>query len=181
MAKAEEQARENEEPLHPYKPSRRGFFSVLGLGWVAFTGASAGLLAGMVRFLFPNVLYEPVQTFRAGYPSEYAVDVVDERFKAKYGVWIVRIKDGFYALSTVCTHLGCTPNWLAADRKFKCPCHGSGFVMSGVNVEGPAPRPLERFGIELGPDGQIVIDKTRVFRQEKGQWGLPGSFLEYTA
>jgi len=93
----------------------------------------------------------------------------------------VRNPEGFYALSTVCTHLGCTPNWLPTELKFKCPCHGSGYLMSGVNVEGPAPRPLERFHISLGEDGQIVIDKTRVFRQEKGQWGLPGSFLPYQA
>ena len=36
------------------------------------------------------------------------------------------------------------PNWLDGEQKFKCPCHGSGFYMTGVNFEGPAPRPLER-------------------------------------
>ena len=39
----------------------------------------------------------------------------------------------------VCTHLGCTPNWLEAEQKFKCPCHGSGFYKDGINFEGPAP------------------------------------------
>ncbi len=151
------------------------------MAWLAFAGASAAALSVMGRFLFPNVLYEPIQVFRAGYPDDYAIDAVDERFKEKFGVWIVRNPEGFYALSTVCTHLGCTPNWLPTELKFKCPCHGSGYLMSGVNVEGPAPRPLERFHISLGEDGQIVIDKTRVFRQEKGQWGLPGSFLPYQA
>ena len=48
----------------------------------------------------------------------------------------------FFALSTVCTHLGCTPNWLPVESKFKCPCHGSGFRMTGIHFEGPAPRPL---------------------------------------
>ncbi len=178
-AKNEEENR-FEEPLHPYRPSRRGFF-VLAAGWTLFTGGMVAFLAAMGRFLFPNVLYEPRQTFRAGYPDEYAVDIVDERFKAAFACWIVRNAGGFYALSTVCTHLGCTPNWLAADRKFKCPCHGSGYLITGVNVEGPAPRPLERFKITLADDGQIVVDKTVVFRQEKGQWGLPGSFLPYSA
>jgi len=161
--------------------SRRGLFSALGMGWALFTGAAAGLLGAMGRFMFPNVLYEPPQEFKAGFPEDFAVDQVDERFKASYGVWIVRESTGFYALSTVCTHLGCTPNWLAADEKFKCPCHGSGFVKTGINIEGPAPRPLERYKITLAEDGQILIDKNTKFQQEKGQWDLDGAYLEYTA
>jgi cytochrome b6-f complex iron-sulfur subunit len=82
-----------------------------------------------------------------------------------------------YAISAICTHLGCTPNWLSAENKFKCPCHGSGFYMSGINFEGPAPRPLERVKIALGDDGQVVIDKGRTFKQEAGQWNDPESFL----
>lgn len=117
-------------------------------------------------------------TFKAGLPSEYQVGKVDERFKIKYGVWIVRSADGIFALSTVCTHLGCTPNWLDAEKKFKCPCHGSGFRMSGINFEGPAPRPLERFKIELADDGQVLIDKSKSFHQEKGEWSDPLSILK---
>ncbi|MDP6410528.1 MAG: ubiquinol-cytochrome c reductase iron-sulfur subunit [Planctomycetota bacterium] len=159
--------------------SRRGFFSVLGAGWAVFTAASAGLLGAMGRFMFPNVLYEPPQQFKAGFPEEFAVGEVDLRFKAAYGVWVVREADGFYALSTTCTHLGCTPNWLSSDQKFKCPCHGSGFERSGVNIEGPAPRPLERFKIQLASDGQIEIDKNTKFQEEKGQWSMDGAYLYY--
>jgi cytochrome b6-f complex iron-sulfur subunit len=161
--------------------SRRGLFSALGLGWALFGAASAGMLGAMGRFMFPNVLYEPPQEFKAGFPAEFAVDAVDERFKAAYGVWIVREQTGFYALSTVCTHLGCTPNWLAADEKFKCPCHGSGFVKTGINIEGPAPRPLERYKIMLAEDGQILIDKNTKYQQEKGQWELDGAYLPLPA
>ena len=82
-----------------------------------------------------------------------------------------------YALKAVCTHLGCTPNWLSTEEKFKCPCHGSGFYASGINFEGPAPRPLERVRISLADDGQILIDQTQIFQQEKGQWSNPESFL----
>lgn len=182
MAKAGDKDQDPfEEPLNPYEQTRRGFFSSLSLAWIAFTSATVATLGAMGRFLFPNVLYEPNPVFRAGFPSDYAVDVVDERFKESHGTWIVRDKDGFFALSTVCTHLGCTPNWLATDLKFKCPCHGSGFVITGVNVEGPAPRPLERYRISLGDDGQIVVDKSQIFRQEKGQWSAPGSRLDYAA
>ncbi len=158
--------------------TRRSFFSWLTLGWVAFVAATGGFFTMMLRYFFPNVLFEPVQTFRAGFPEDYQKGEVDVRWKAKYGVWIVRNDDGIYALSTVCTHLGCTPNWLSSERKFKCPCHGSGFRFTGINFEGPAPRPLERYRISLADDGQIIVDKTKKYQQEKGQWGDPEAFLK---
>lgn len=161
--------------------TRRGFLSTLSLGWVAFTGASLGILGAMGRFLFPNVLFEPPQEFKAGPPDDFAVGLVDERFKASYGCWIVREDTGFYVLSTVCTHLGCTPNWLASDQKFKCPCHGSGFLKSGINIEGPAPRPLERYKVMRAEDGQIIVDKNTKYQQEKGQWEFDGAYLFYNA
>jgi cytochrome b6-f complex iron-sulfur subunit len=99
-------------------------------------------------------------------------------WKDRFGVWVVRELGGMYALSTVCTHLGCTPNWLEADQKFKCPCHGSGFYMSGINFEGPAPRPLERYRVYFSEDGQLVVDKSKVFQQEKGQWTDPEAFAK---
>src|SRR5262249_18409257 len=127
----------------------------MGLAWGAFSAASAAALAATGRFMFPNVLNEPPQQFKAGFPNEYGQGV-DERWKEKFGIWLVRTADdidqhasGFYALSTTCTHLGCTPNYLSAENKFKCPCHGSGSRTTGVNFEGPAPRPLERVRIVL--------------------------------
>ena len=157
--------------------TRRSFLSTLAVAWIAFTGIVLGSVAGLVRFLFPNVLFEPPQTFRAGFVDEYTVGEVSTRWKDQFGVWIIRDEESVYALSTVCTHLGCTPNWLEADAKFKCPCHGSGFRITGINFEGPAPRPLERYSISLGDDGQIVVDKTRKYQWEKGEWTDPSSFL----
>lgn len=163
--------------------SRRTFISWLALGWVAFGGV-VGILGGAFqRFLFPNVLREPPQQFKIGLPEDFAEGVIDERFRDKYAVWIYRGNDlvtgkkGIYALSTICTHLGCTPAWLEAEGKFKCPCHGSGFKPTGINFEGPAPRPLERFKVALSDDGQIQVDKSRKFQFEKGQWGDPEAFL----
>lgn len=157
--------------------TRRSFFSWLTIGWLAFAAATGAFFTMMLRFFFPNVLFEPVQTFRAGSPDDYTVGEVDLRWKDKYGVWIIRNEEGIYVLSTVCTHLGCTPNWLVSEQKFKCPCHGSGFYKTGINFEGPAPRPLERFKITLTDDGQIIVDKTIKFQQEKGQWNDPEAIL----
>jgi cytochrome b6-f complex iron-sulfur subunit len=156
----------------------------LGVAWGAFSAASAAALAATGRFMFPNVLNEPPQQFKAGFPNEYSAGV-DERWKETFGVWLVRTPDdvvqrasGFYALIVTCTHLGCTPNYLAAEGKFKCPCHGSGFRTTGINFEGPAPRPLERARIVLADDGQILIDKSRKFQYELGQWIDPEAFLK---
>ncbi len=156
---------------------RRTFIKWSTVGWVAFIASIGGYGSMVVRYLFPNVLFEPVQTFRAGFPDEYEPNQVSERFKDAHGVWIVRDDEKIYALSTVCTHLGCTPNWMPSETKFKCPCHGSGFYSTGVNFEGPAPRPLERFKIVLGDDGEIMVDKTKKFQQEKGEWSDPESFI----
>jgi cytochrome b6-f complex iron-sulfur subunit len=117
-------------------------------------------------------------TLRIGKVEDFLKGAVDERFKQAFGTWIVRNDEGLYALSTICTHLGCTPNWLEAEKKFKCPCHGSGFRMSGINFEGPAPRPLERFRVVQDEDGTILVDKSRIFQQEKGQWTDPEAFLK---
>ena len=146
-AKASSRAADDTSPLL----NRRAW---MGLAWGAFSAASAAALAATGRFMFPNVLFEPPQAFKAGFPSEYNVGEVDTRWKDAFSVWVVREPEGFYALIAVCTHLGCSPNWLAAENKFKCPCHGSGYRTTGVNFEGPAPRPLERAKIGLADDGQ---------------------------
>ena len=73
---------------------------------------------------------------------------------------------------------GLYPNWLASEGKFKCPCHGSGFTPEGINIEGPAPRPLERFRVSLADDGQINVDEGIRFRGERGEWEKPGAFLK---
>jgi cytochrome b6-f complex iron-sulfur subunit len=156
--------------------NRREFFSFLAVGWAAFAAASAGLVGLAFRYTFPNVVFEPEMVFVAGEVKEYE-NGVDERWKNGYGVWMIRIEGRLAALSNICTHLGCIPNWLPAELKFKCACHGSGFYMNGINFEGPAPRPLERYKISLNAEGKIVVDKTRIFRYEKGEWSNPDSFL----
>jgi cytochrome b6-f complex iron-sulfur subunit len=178
-------------PAKPSAPTpkapmpRRSFLSWMTLAWAAFTASMLAALTATGRFMFPNVLFEPPPTFKAGFPNEIQVGQVDERFKQKFAVWLVRTAydqyanaSGIFALSTVCTHLGCTPNWLEAEQKFKCPCHGSGYYKTGVNFEGPTPRPLERYAISLADDGQILVDKSRKFQQEKGEWSNPAAFLK---
>jgi len=157
--------------------NRREIFSWLAVAWGAFAAAISLASGATVRFLFPNVLFEPPTTFKAGFPDDYAVGKVDTRWKEKHRCWIVRTDAIIYCLNATCTHLGCTPNWLDTEQKFKCPCHGSGFYMSGINFEGPAPRPLERFKIVQGDDGQLAVDESKKYQQEKGEWNDPESYV----
>jgi cytochrome b6-f complex iron-sulfur subunit len=159
--------------------SRRNLLGVGG--WALILGALNAGLAAFTALLFPRVLFEPPTAFKAGKPANFNVGEVSERFMKDQRVWIVREASGFYALSGVCTHLGCTPRWLGPEDKFKCPCHGSGFRRDGTNFEGPAPRPLERVKITVADDGQLVIDKAVIFRKELGEWSKPGAYVKYTS
>jgi cytochrome b6-f complex iron-sulfur subunit len=174
----------------PVDEGRRGFLATMGATLfgsalaIGFTTMSAtfGLWAlGTARFMFPNILTEPPSRFKVGFPSNFAPGQVDTRFVAQFGVWIVNAeyngKQQIFALRTVCTHLGCTPSWLEGEQKFKCPCHGSGFYKDGINFEGPAPRPLERYAIRPADDGQLEVDKSKLFQQELGQWENSDSFV----
>ena len=55
--------------------------------------------------------------------------------------------------------------------------HADVVCSAAHRVEGPAPRPLERYKIAVGDDGQIVVDKSQKFQQELGQWADPDSFI----
>lgn len=170
--------------------TRRGFMGAAGaflfgtplaIGFTSLAVTHLAWVLGLARFMFPNILTEPPTRFKVGFPDAYGPGQVETKYIPQFGVWIVRYEvDGqpmIYALKSVCTHLGCTPNWLEAEQKFKCPCHGSGFYKDGVNFEGPAPRPLERYAISLADDGQLEVDKSRTFQQEMGQWKDSASFV----
>lgn len=178
------------KPAPPKPPAkgtdRRLFFfrlfsSPILIAWATLTAALLGMTLGTLRFLFPNVLSEPPSVFKAGDLGAYEENKVEDKYKDQ-GAWVIKSRDEqgrmiLYALSTICTHLGCTPNWLEGEKKFKCPCHGSGFKISGVNFEGPAPRPLERFAIRRTEENQIIVDKSRKFQKELGQWSDADSYI----
>jgi cytochrome b6-f complex iron-sulfur subunit len=181
-------------PSRPAKPAgkkdteedRRSFLQIamgsfMAVGFTALSVTGGLFTLGLARYMFPNVLAEPPSRFKVGFREGFPAGKVETKFVPQYGVWVVNSEFGgqqqIYALKTVCTHLGCTPNWLEAEQKFKCPCHGSGFYKDGVNFEGPAPRPLERYAIRISDDGQLEIDKSKAFQEELGQWADPDSYV----
>src|SRR6516162_5679900 len=141
---------------------RRGLFQ-LALGWLAAIFAVCASAVGAVRFLVPNVLFEPSLLFKVGKPEDYPDGSVtfleDER------VFLVRQGNTFRCLSAVCTHLGCTVN--RADKGYHCPCHGSVFDDQGNVKSGPAPRALSWFEISLSKDNRLLIDKSRFVAADK--------------
>jgi cytochrome b6-f complex iron-sulfur subunit len=196
-AAATEKAAAASLPPRPVKPEpkakkaadeedRRGFLEIamgsfMALGFTALSVTGGLFTLGLARFLFPNVLAEPPSKFKVGFKDAFPAGKVETKYVPQYGVWVVNGDfnglQQIYALKTVCTHLGCTPSWLEAEQKFKCPCHGSGFYKDGINFEGPAPRPLERYAIRIADDGQLEIDKSRAFQEELGQWADPESYV----
>lgn len=158
--------------------SRKNFLNVAG--WFGFVGFLVTATVGAIRLMVPRVLYEAPSAFKAGFPDEYIIGEVNEAYKDEFRVWIVREPEGFYALSAICTHLGCTPRWALTEQKFKCPCHGSGYYKNGINFEGPTPRPLERLKISLADDGQILVDRNIKFLYEKQEWSKPDAYLKYS-
>lgn len=141
------------------KKSRREFFSIIGFFGIAC--GIAGYAFSALRFIFPNILYEPPTSFRIGKPEKYKLSspvFINER-----NIFVFYDSKGIYSISSKCTHLGCNVRWLRDKESFECPCHGSVFFKDGRVKEGPAPRRLELYGVELAADGNLVVNtKSRV-------------------
>ncbi len=147
--------------------------------WLSVTAFLTTCFLMFIRFFLPRSITEPASTFRVGYPGDYALGV-DTKYQQQYRIWVDKTSDRIFVIYARCTHLGCTPDWKASENKFKCPCHGSGYDSEGINFEGPAPRPMDRAHVELDPEGQIVVDVSRLFQKPKGEVGHfddPGAFI----
>jgi len=149
------------------------------LVWSTVAAFLAAWFIAFFRFFLPRTLFEPATSFKIGYPEEYGLGV-DTKWQQKYRIWVDRTPDRMFVIYARCTHLGCTPDWKAGENKFKCPCHGSGYDSEGINFEGPAPRPMDRAHVERSPDGQILVDVSRLYQWPKGQpsqFNDDGSYL----
>src|SRR5262245_53033715 len=151
--------------------NRRSFLARLGIS--ATLLGLAGQAFAFLRSLVPNVLYEQPQRFKVGTPSQFGEGA---KFFEAQRVFVFREQDTFFAISAICTHLGCTvkmerlnkPKRVKAQGRdfeeqaeFHCPCHGSKYYGDGTNYSGPAPKPLAYYKLEVAPDdGQLIVDMT---------------------
>ncbi len=140
---------------------RKGLFWAC---WGVFIGFAGMLGVSIVRFVYPRIVWEPSSLFKIGKPDEYdvgSVSIIEGR-----KVFLVRVNEGFYALSAICTHLGCQPIWEEDNQIFMCPCHGGRFYKDGINFAGPPPRPLPRYYMKFAPDGRMMVDKSKEVRMD---------------
>lgn len=147
--------------------------------WASVAGFLATSFLMFLRFFLPRAIFEPSSVLRIGFPSDYGIGI-DEKYKMTNRIWIDRTSDRLFVIFARCTHLGCTPDWKPSENKFKCPCHGSGYDIEGINFEGPAPRPMDRAQVELDAEGQMVVDTSKLYRWPKGErneFNDPGSFI----
>lgn len=147
----------------PSHLSRRKFVEKLctGIGCGGLAAAFGTSVIANVRYFFPKVLYEPSPTFKVGFAEDFREGEINTRFKKDQRVWIRRTSAGLEAYLAVCTHLGCTPNWMKEQEVFRCPCHGSIFSEEGDPIAGPAPEPLYRLALSVADDGQIIVNKSK--------------------
>jgi len=136
--------------------NRRSFLDKIALASLGV--AAVGGAQVLIGYLSPNVLFEPPSRFRAGTPDLYPIDSVT--YIPEQQVYILRSQQGLWALSAVCTHLGCITQWKPDANMIACPCHGSKFRRTGTKIEGPAPRPLPRLSLTLTADGELQVDKS---------------------
>lgn len=142
---------------------RRDFLSRIGVGACAAACLGSGVVT--LDYLKPKVLFEPPTSFQAGDPADYPEGTV--RFNREERTYVIGGAGGIYALSAVCTHLGCITRYVSDENIIACPCHGSRFDLEGNVIHGPAPRPLPWFDVETDTSGRLVVDTAVTVPQGK--------------
>lgn len=141
--------------LDPEPISRR---DLLGLSSLWMTAGSLFFgLVGALRLPKAAVLDSPSKRVRISLPdtlAEGAAFVPPGRSMA-----VFKDAEGVFAISTVCTHLGCIVKPTAEG--FECPCHGSRFTVDGSVTRGPAPQPLRWLKVSASGN-QWVVDEAAI-------------------
>ena len=138
--------------LEPDPKPRRDWLGLSAL-WTMSATLLFGLV-GMLRLPKAAVLASPSKKFRLSLPENLTGG---EAFvPAGRAVAVYRDEQGVYAVSTICTHLGCV---VKPDAEgFECPCHGSRFAADGTVTRGPAPRALPWLKVSIS-GGTITVDE----------------------
>jgi cytochrome b6-f complex iron-sulfur subunit len=111
------------------------------------------------------VLYEPSPIVDLGKPDQFPPGSVTQETEAE--LYIVHGPEGIYAMSAVCTHLGCLTAWNPDLGIIACPCHGSKFTRDGIKIEGPAPRPLIWLRAYVDDEGDLLVDRSVLLERKE--------------
>jgi cytochrome b6-f complex iron-sulfur subunit len=147
-------------PIVPPEPGRRRVIEIL-LG--------GGLLASLASFLYPVLRYlVPPAVADLGGDEIVAAKLTELkansakifRFGSRPGLLIMNSDSTYRALSATCTHLACTVQYRSDLRQIWCACHNGIYDLTGRNVSGPPPRPLDVFDVHVRGD-EIVVSRKR--------------------
>jgi cytochrome b6-f complex iron-sulfur subunit len=135
------------------KLTRRDLAEKLAFG--SFWAAASASLLGIVKLLMPAVMPDAATRTKLGHPEEFPPGTT--RIFEDKNLFVFSDDDGIYAISAICTHLGCIVTPLPGGQ-FNCPCHGSKFNARGEAFAGPAPRGLDWIEIRRAPNGVLYAD-----------------------
>jgi cytochrome b6-f complex iron-sulfur subunit len=139
---------------------------LIAYAWIGAAAIVMGeLIGGTFAFLWPRRKGGKVETvFIAGKATDFKVgEVIPFR---KERAFILRKDGGFLAMSAVCPHINCIVNWNEVLKKFECPCHGAKFNQNGEVFEGPPPRPLDLYKLQVVA-GNLVVDRANPIERSK--------------
>jgi cytochrome b6-f complex iron-sulfur subunit len=142
-------------PIPEKELNRRKALGVLT--GAAFAIAGGGTVITTIRFMRPNVLFEPPTKVTVGTMADIPLGTLLVLTEQK--LYVAHTPEGIFAMSSVCTHLGCMTRYDVEKNSIACPCHGSNFDALGNVTAGPAPRPLARKEIVL--EGDLLVVDTR--------------------
>ncbi|MDI7261111.1 MAG: Rieske 2Fe-2S domain-containing protein [Thermodesulfobacteriota bacterium] len=139
---------------------------LIGYAWIGAAAVVAGeLVVGTFAFLWPRRKGgKGEKVFIAGKVNDFKAGEVIYFRKEK--TFIQRSEMGFLAFSAVCPHLACIVNWNEMLKKFECPCHGAKFNPNGEVLEGPPPRPLDLYKLQIVEE-KLVIDTAGLIERKK--------------
>lgn len=132
--------------------TRRDFLGLAAL-W-SFIAAWLLTFIGLGKFPMPALLPDVSNIFKIGKLED--IPVGTEKIYEEKKVRIVRDHEGIYAVSLICTHLGCIV--AKTNEGYSCPCHGSKFNDKGKVVGGPAPKGLNWLEVSQLPSGKLVVN-----------------------
>jgi len=161
--------RSSPSPSFSRPPSDRGRRKLLN--WLL--GGSVGAMFAsvaypVVRFLSPPRVPEAT-TRRVEVGPTNDPELVERGFKiVRFGsepVILLRVGEEYRAFSATCTHLDCIVEYDKTERLIRCNCHDGRYDLTGRNVGGPPPRPLDRFQVHLVDAGQgrpptLVVERS---------------------
>ncbi len=131
---------------------RRRFLVKVGAAGLAGSGVVATL--GTVAFSDLRAYNERSPVFKLGRPEDFASGT--RVYLDGPRLFVGRDTRGLYAVSAVCSHLGCIVR--DGGEGFACPCHGSRFDARGAVIGGPAPRPLSYVALTVEPNGLVYAN-----------------------